>query len=134
MHFSKFSKIHKNYTVGPIFRRGTWEHLGMTSGAPQGGTPQAGAASKGGAPPWCVWVPLYPTLASLSPTLFSLPKKLAPGSSHSRFCSRTPDFSISLLSPDFCLKFGTFALRYVTPPIIQVEFCLVEYILNILLL
>ena len=32
----------------------TWEHLGMTSGAPQGGTPQAGAASKGGAPPWCV--------------------------------------------------------------------------------
>jgi hypothetical protein len=58
VHFSKFSKIHKNYTVGPIFRRGTWEHLGMTSGAPQGGTPQAGAASKGGAPPWCVGPPL----------------------------------------------------------------------------
>jgi len=133
VHFSKFSKNYKNYTGSPIFRRGTWEHLGLTSGAPQGGTPQAGAASKGARHPG-VWVPLCPTLASLPPKLFSLPKKLTPAFSHSHFCSRAQDFSIPLLSPDFCLKFGTFALRYVTPPIIQVEFCLVEYILNILLL
>ena len=75
MHFSKFSKIHKNYTVGPIFRRGTWEHLGMTSGAPQGGTPQAGAASKGGAPPCGVGPPLPHFSISSSQTLLS-PEKI----------------------------------------------------------
>ena len=71
MHFSKFSKIHKNYTVGPIFRRGTWEHLGMTSGAPQGGTPPAGAAKEGGAPP-CGVGPSLPHFAiSFSQNLLS---------------------------------------------------------------
>ena len=133
MHFSKFSKIHKNYTVGPIFRRGTWEHQRMTSGAPQGATPPAGAAKEGGRH-HVVWAPPCPTLSSLSPSTFSLPKKSTPAFSHLHFCSRAQEFSISLLSLDFCLKFGTFALRYVTPPPIQVEFCLVEYILNILLL
>ena len=71
MHFSKFSKIHKNYTVGPIFRKCTREHLGMTSGAPQGGTPQAGAASKGGAPPCCVGPSLPHYFISFSHSLLS---------------------------------------------------------------
>ena len=75
VHFSKFSKIYKNYTGSLIFRRGTWEHLGMTSGAPQGGTPQAGAASKGGAPPWCVGPPLPHFSISSSHTLLS-PEKI----------------------------------------------------------
>ena len=105
----------------------------MTSGAPQGGTPQAGTASKGGRHP-VVWGPPFPTSSSLPPISLSLPKKLALAFSHSRFCSRAQDFLISLLSPDFCLKFGTFAPWYVTPLIVQLEFCLVEYILNILLL
>ena len=74
MHFSKFSKIHKNYTVGPIFRRRTLEHLGMTSGAPQGGTPQASVAWKGGAPPWRVGPPLPHFSISSSHTLLSLKK------------------------------------------------------------
>jgi hypothetical protein len=39
---------------------------------------------------------------------------------------------ISLLNPSLLLKFGAFVLRYVTPPIVQVEFCLVEYFLSIL--
>jgi hypothetical protein len=44
------------------------------------------------------------------------------------------DFSISLLSPSFLLRFGAFVVRYVTPSIVQVEFCLVEYFLSILAL
>jgi hypothetical protein len=32
------------------------------------------------------------------------------------------------------LRFGAFVLRYVTPPIVQVEFCLVKYFLSILAL
>jgi hypothetical protein len=46
-------------------------------------------------------------------------------------CSR---FSISLLSLSLLLRFGAIVLRYVTPSIIQVEFCLVEYLLSILAL
>jgi hypothetical protein len=46
-------------------------------------------------------------------------------------CSR---FSISLLNPSLLLRFGAFVLRYVTPSIVQVEFCLVEYFLSILAL
>jgi hypothetical protein len=44
------------------------------------------------------------------------------------------DFSISLLSPTFLLKFGSFALQYVTPPLVQVEFLFVKYLLSILAL
>jgi hypothetical protein len=36
------------------------------------------------------------------------------------------DFLISLLSPSFLLRFGAFVLRYVTPPLVQVEFLLVN--------
>ena len=82
MHFTKFSKISKNYITGPIFQNATWECLGLTSGAPQGCTPCAGAASKGGAPP-CGEGPSWPhsvipsTHSTLSPektrtSLFSL--------------------------------------------------------------
>jgi hypothetical protein len=44
------------------------------------------------------------------------------------------NFSISLLSPSLLLRFGAFVLRYVTPPLVQVEFCLVKYFLSILVL
>jgi hypothetical protein len=39
-----------------------------------------------------------------------------------------------LLSPSLLLRFGAFVLRYVTPSIVQVEFCLVKYLLSILAL
>jgi hypothetical protein len=48
-----------------------------------------------------VWVPLCPTLPSLPPRLFSLPKKSTPSSSHSRFCSRAPDFFDLFAQPRF---------------------------------
>ena len=92
--FLKFSKIHKNYTVGLIFRRGIWEHLGMTSGAPQGCTPPAGAAKGRGARHPVVWAPPCPTTSSLPPISLSLPKKLVLTFSHSRFCSRAQDLDL----------------------------------------
>jgi hypothetical protein len=47
------------------------------------------------------------------------------------FCSR---FLISLLNASLLLRFGAFVLWYVTPSIVQVEFCLVKYFLSILAL
>jgi hypothetical protein len=47
-------------------------------------------------------------------------------------CCQDRDFSISLLSPSFLLKFGAIVLRYVTPPLVQVEFHVVKYLLSIL--
>ena len=131
--FQSFQKFTKLYRWSYFSKR----HLGAPEddlwGTP-GGHPTSRRGQGGGrATLWCG--PLFAPLFRLFLPASSLSrKKLAPGSSHSRFCSRAQDFSISLLSPDFCLKFGTFALWYVTPPSIQVEFCLVEYILNILLL
>jgi hypothetical protein len=65
-------------------------------------------------------------------TSFSLPKYLnTPAQTHV-LAALHRDFSISLLSPSLLLRFGAFVLRYVTPSIVQVEFCLVEYFLSIL--
>ena len=89
VHFLKFSKIYKNYTAGPIFQNATWECLGLTSGAPQGCTPCAGAASKGGAPP-CGEGPTWPSTHSSTyhSTLFD-------GKTH-HHCSN-PSFLLFLL-------------------------------------
>jgi hypothetical protein len=67
-------------------------------------------------------------------TSFSLPKNLnTPAQTHV-LAALHRDFSISLLSPSLSLKFGAIVLLYVTPSIVQVEFCLVEYFLSILAL
>jgi hypothetical protein len=62
------------------------------------------------------------------------PKKSPPHCSNPCSCSSCLWFSISLLIPSLLLRFGAFVLRYVTPPIVQVEFCLVKYLLSILVL
>ena len=131
--FQSFQKFTKIIPLVLFFEDAPGSTWGCPVGHPRVAPHRPARPGRGARHPG-VWAPPCPTSLSLPPTLFSLPKKPAPAFSHSRFCSRAQDFSISLLSPDFCLKFGTFALRYVTPPIIQVEFCLVEYILNILLL
>ena len=78
--------------------------------------------------------PPGPPLTHLSPTPFSLPIKHTTIAQTRVLAALARDFSIYLLSPSLLLKFGSIALRYVTPPIIQVEFCLVVYIFSILVL
>jgi hypothetical protein len=66
---------------------------------------------------------------------FTLSPEISPHhSSNPCSCCSFSRFSISLLSPSLLLRFGAFVLRYVTPSIVQVEFCLVEYFLSILAL
>jgi hypothetical protein len=84
------------------------------------------------APPWCERAPPGPSLISSSPAL-SLSRMTHPAQTRV-LAVLYLDFSISLLSPTFLLKFGAFVLRYVTPPLVQVEFLLVEYFLSILVL
>jgi hypothetical protein len=86
------------------------------------------------AAPWhgegAPWPSTY--LATL--TSLSLPKYLNTSAQTRVLAALHRDISISLLIPSLVLKFGAFVLRYVTPPIVQVEFCLVEYFFNILAL
>jgi hypothetical protein len=107
-------------------------HLGHPRGTHHSTTPHGGAAR---ARPHrgMVWAPWPSTYLStlhftLSPEISSL------HSSNPCFCCSCSQFFISLLSPFLLLRFGAFVLRYVTPSIVQVEFCLVEYFLSILAL
>jgi len=88
----------------------------------------------GQAAPCLVWGPPGPPLTHLSPTPFSLPTIHTTIAQTRVLAALARDFSIYLLSPSLLLKFGSIALRYVTPPIIQIEFCLVAYIFGILVL
>jgi hypothetical protein len=67
-------------------------------------------------------------------TSFSLPKYLNTPAQTRVLAALHCDFSIYLLSPSLLMRFRVFVLRYVTPSIVQVEFCLVEYFLSILAL
>jgi hypothetical protein len=71
---------------------------------------------------------------SLPPQLFLSPENNDTPAQTCVFTALHLDFLISLLSPILLLRFGAFVLRYVTPSIVQVEFCLVEYFLSILAL
>jgi hypothetical protein len=71
---------------------------------------------------------------SLPPHLFLSPENNDTPTQTRVLAALHVDFSISLLSPSLLLRFGAFVLRHVTPPIVQVEFCLVEYFLSILAL
>ena len=81
-----------------------------------------------------VWAPPGPPLTHLPLISFSLPTKHTTIAQTRVLAALARDFSISLLSPSLLLKFGPFALRYVTPPFIQVELCLIVYVLSILVL
>jgi hypothetical protein len=86
------------------------------------------------AAPWHGEGAPWPSTYLSTSTSFSLPKYLHT-SAQTRVLAVLPrDFLISLLSPSLLLRFGAFVLRYVTPSIVQVEFCLVEYFLSILAL
>ena len=94
---------------------------GSTWGKPGGPTtlPHPSWARQGCGPrPHGVWVPPVPPKGEPNST-----RKL----SLAFLLFLSSNLSISLLSPFQLLKLGSFALRYVTPPCIQVEFCLVLY-------
>jgi hypothetical protein len=76
----------------------------------------------------------WPLTYLFLPSSFSLPKNHDTPAQTRVLAALHLDFSISLLIPSLLLRFGAFVLRYVTPPIVQVEFCLVEYFLSILAL
>jgi hypothetical protein len=71
---------------------------------------------------------------SLPPQLFVSPENNDTPAQTLVLAALHRDFLISLLSPSLLLRFGAFVLRYVTPPIVQVEFLLVKYFLSILAL
>jgi hypothetical protein len=76
----------------------------------------------------------WPLTYLFIPTYFSPPKNLNTPTQIHVLAALHLDFLISLLSPSLLLKFEAIVLWYVTPSIIQVEFCLVEYFLSILAL
>jgi hypothetical protein len=84
-------------------------------------------------PPMVMGPPLAFHL-SLPPQLFLSPENNNTPAQTRVLAALHLDFSISLLSPSLLLRFGAFVLRYVTPPIVQLEFCLLEYFLSILAL
>jgi hypothetical protein len=128
-----FSKNSRKFFLNFDVKNGAERHLGHLRGthhatSPHGGTAQAWPRRgmvRG--PPW-------PSTYLSTLTSFSLLKYLHT-SAQTRVLAVLPhDFSISLLSPSLLLRFGAFVLWYVTPSIIQLEFCLVEYFLSILAL
>jgi hypothetical protein len=110
-------------------QRDTWE----TSGGPTTPPHNQGARPSPGRAHLLCGGPLASHL-SLPPQLFlSLKNNDTPAQTRV-LAALLLDFLISLLSPSLLLRFGAFVLWYVTPPIVQVEFCLVEYVLSILAL
>jgi hypothetical protein len=124
----KFLKILLNVYV----KNGAERHLGDLRGTCHATSPPGGAAQPWPRPPM-VRGPLASHL-SLPPHLFLSPENNDTPAQTRVLAALHLDFSISLLSPSLLLRFGAFVLRYVTPLIVQVEFCLVEYFLCILAL
>jgi hypothetical protein len=106
-------------------------------GRPQGNPPRH-LTTRGRGP--SLAVPTYgegapwPLTYLFIPISFSLPKNHDTPAQTRVLAALHLDFSISLLSPSLLLRFGAIVFRYVTPSIVQVEFCLVEYFLSILAL
>ena len=126
----KFLKNSRKFKLKFSIKNGVESHLGRPGSGERATSPHHGAAG-----PWPrheqVRDPQVPPLILPPTTPCSTPRKKIPHSSSTEFCFILRDFSISLLSPLFLLKFGVFDPWYVTPPLIQVEFHLVEYILSI---
>jgi hypothetical protein len=129
--FSKNSrKIFLNFYV----KNGAERHLGDPRGTHHATSPPWGAAQAWPRPPMVRGDPLAPHLSLHPHFLLSLPKYLNTPAQTRVLAALHHDFLISLLSPSLLLRFGAIVLRYVTPSIVQVEFCLVEYFLSILAL
>jgi hypothetical protein len=93
----------------------------------RGRGPALAAPTYGEGGPW-------PLTYLFLPSSFSLPKNNDTPAQTRVLAALHLNFSISLLSSSLLLRFGAFILWYVTPSIVQVEFCLVEYFLSILAL
>jgi hypothetical protein len=93
----------------------------------RGRGPALAAPTYGEGAPW-------PLTYLFLPSSFSLPKNNDTPAQTRVLAALHLDFPISLLIPSLLLRFGAFVLWYVTPSIVQVEFCLVEYFLSILVL
>jgi hypothetical protein len=96
--------------------------------------PHRGRGPAWGAPTWCEGAPTWPLTYLFLSCSFSLPKNNNTPAQTRVLAVLHFDFLISLLSPTFLLRFGAFVLRYMTPPLVQVEFLLVKYFLSILAL
>jgi hypothetical protein len=125
----KFQKILYNFYVKNRAER----HLGGTRWGSHATSHTGGTAQ-----PWPrhpgVRGPTRPLTHLFFPCFFSLLKNTAPFAQARVLAVLHLEFSISSFSPTFLLKLGSFALRYVTPPLVQVDFLLVEYFLSILAL
>jgi len=126
-------KLQKNLFLNFYVKNGAERHLGDLRGTCHATSPPGGVAQPWPRPPMARGAPWPLTYLFLSSS-FSLPKNNDTPAQTRVLAALHLDFSISLLSPSLLLRFGAFILRYVTPPIVQVEFCLVEYFLNILAL
>jgi hypothetical protein len=93
-----------------------------------GATPPGGASSRAMG---CCGA-LGPTTYSTSSLSFLFLEQTSFLAQTRVLAAQDSDFLISLVSPSLLLKFGAFVLRYVTPPLVQVEFHLVKYLLSIL--
>jgi hypothetical protein len=98
----------------------------MPQGTHHATTPHGGAAQAWPRRGMVRGAPWPSTYLSTSTSL-SLPKYLHTIVQTRVLAVLARDFLISLLSPSLLLIFGAFVLWYVTPSIVQVEFCLVEY-------
>jgi hypothetical protein len=110
-------------------QRGTWD---TPKGTHHGTTPHGGA-TKARPRRGMVWGPLALHLPLHQPLHF-LSQNISTPLLKPKFLLFLLAISICLLNPSLLLTFGAFVLRYVTPSIVQVEFCLLEYFLSILAL
>jgi hypothetical protein len=94
-------------------------------GRPQGDPPclltTRGMAQAWPRPPMVREAP-WPLTYLFLPSSFSPPKNYNTPAQTRVLAALHLDFSISLLIPSLLLRFGAFVLRYVTPPIVQVNF------------
>jgi hypothetical protein len=122
-------KIFLNFYV----KNGAERHLGDLRGTYHATSPPGGVTQPWPRPPMVRGAP-WPLTYLFLPSSFSLPKNNDTLAQTRVLAALHLNFLISLLSPSLLLRFGAFVLRYVTPSIVQVEFCLVEYFLSILTL
>jgi hypothetical protein len=128
-----FSKNSRKIFINFYVKNGAERPLGDTRGGYHATTHTGGVAQSWPRPPVVRGAHLAPHL-SLPPQLLLSPKISQHLAQTRVLVVLHHDFSISLLSPSFLLRFGAFVLRYVTPPFVQVEFLLVKYSLSILAL
>jgi hypothetical protein len=128
----KFLKKFQKNLIKFLYQKWGREAPGRPQGTCHATSPPGGAAQPWPRPPMVRGGPGL-SLISSSPALSLSQNNDTPAQTRV-LAALQLNFSISLLSPPLLLRFGAFVLRYVTPPLVQVEFCLVKYFLSILAL